>query len=137
MWYLKVPILTFNGLFSPSMAYSLVALRILKVKSCKSIKAIVGKEEEGTSEIQIVEAMKTRIVFPQLDRLLLTNLSSIQMFCSQKCQLEFPLLEDLTIENCPMMRKLSPWPVIAPKLDISDLSDEAGSLEEEDQACDK
>ncbi|CAA3014583.1 Hypothetical predicted protein [Olea europaea subsp. europaea] len=117
-------------LFSPSMAYSLVALNILEVSNCESIKAIVGKEEKGTSEIQIVEAMKTRVVFPKLDRLLLRNLSSIQMFCSQNCELEFPLLEDLIIENCRMMRKLSPWPVIAPKLDISDLLDKAGSLED-------
>ncbi|XP_022854947.1 probable disease resistance protein At1g61310 [Olea europaea var. sylvestris] len=126
-------------LFSTSMAYSLVSLYVLEVSDCKSIKTIIGKEEEkeGTSEIKTVEAMKTRIAFPNLNRLLLKNLSSIQMFCSENCELVFPLLKDLTIKNCPMMKELSPWPVSAPKLDTSDLLDKAGGLAEEDQVCNK
>ncbi|XP_022867298.1 uncharacterized protein LOC111387013 [Olea europaea var. sylvestris] len=124
-------------LFSPSMAYSLVALNDLEVLDCGSIEEIIGNEEEGTSEIKIAEGMKTRIVFPNLNHLLLKNLSSIQMFCSQNCELVFPLLKDLTIENCPMMTKLSPWPISAPKLDISDLLDKAGGLAEENQVCNK
>ncbi|CAI9765874.1 unnamed protein product [Fraxinus pennsylvanica] len=125
-------------LFSPSMANSLVALIILEVSKCGSIEEIIGKEEEeGTSEIKIVEGMKTIIVFPNMKRLHLKNLWSIQMFCSQNYELAFPSLEDLTIEQCPEMKKLSPRPPSAPKLskhtreryeyfDISDLLDESG-----------
>ncbi|CAI9765870.1 unnamed protein product [Fraxinus pennsylvanica] len=120
-------------LFSPSMANSLVALKDLQVSFCNSIKAIVGKEEEeeeeeeGTSEIKRVEAKKARIEFPKLELLRLRTMWSIQMFCSQNCDLVFPLLKDLTIENCRMMTKLSPWPVSAPRLDISDYLDNADS----------
>ncbi|CAA3020237.1 Disease resistance protein RPS2 [Olea europaea subsp. europaea] len=114
-----------KNLFSPSMANSLVALNILEVSDCGSIEEIIEKEE-GTSEIKRVEGMKTIIVFPKLDCLLLKNLSSIQMFCSRNYEIVFPLLKYLTIENCPMMKKLSPWPVRAPKLNISSLLDNAG-----------
>ncbi|CAA2974644.1 disease resistance At4g27190-like [Olea europaea subsp. europaea] len=126
-------------LFLPSMAHSLVSLEVLEVSDCESIEVIVRKEEEeeGTSEIKIIEGVETIMAFPNLNRLLLKNLSSIQMFCSQNCELVLPLLKDLTIENCPMMTKLSPRPVIAPKLDISDLLDKAGGLAEEDQVCNK
>ncbi|CAI9764621.1 unnamed protein product [Fraxinus pennsylvanica] len=124
-------------LFSPSIANSLVVLDFLKVSNCESIEEIIGKEEEGTLEIKTVEGMKTIIVFPNMKRLQLEDLSSIQMFCSQNYELVFPSLEDLTIEQCPEMKKLSPRPLSAPKLskhtrehyhffDISDLLDESG-----------
>ncbi|CAI9764623.1 unnamed protein product [Fraxinus pennsylvanica] len=135
-------------LFSSSMANSLVALDFLKVSNCESIEEIIGKEEEGTSEIKIVEGMKTIIVFPNMRRLQLEDLSSIQMFCSQNYELVFPSLEDLTIEQCPEMKKLSPRPPSAPKLskhtrehyqffDISNLLDESGGSPKEEPISNK
>ncbi|CAA2983180.1 Hypothetical predicted protein [Olea europaea subsp. europaea] len=136
-------------LFSPSMATSLAALDILKVSNCASIEEIIGKEEEGTSNIKIVEGMETRIVFPNMKHLLLKNLPSIQMFCSQNYELSFPSMENLTVEQCPNMTKFSPRPLSAPKLskdtracykflDISNLLDESGgSPEEEQEICNK
>ncbi|CAA2974652.1 disease resistance At4g27190-like [Olea europaea subsp. europaea] len=103
-------------LFSPSMASSLVALDILEVSNCASIEEIIGKEEEGTSNIKIVEGMETKIVFPNMKHLVLKNLPSIQMFCSQNYELSFPSMENLTVEQCPNMTKLSPRPLSAPKL---------------------
>ncbi|CAI9780875.1 unnamed protein product [Fraxinus pennsylvanica] len=72
-------------LFSPSMANSLVALNVLEVSKCGSIEEIIGKEEEGTSEIKIVEGMKNTIVFPNLNCLLLKNLSMHQSLIFPIC----------------------------------------------------
>ncbi|CAI9765865.1 unnamed protein product [Fraxinus pennsylvanica] len=48
------------------------------------------------------------------------------MDCYLNKERVFPLMKDLVVENCPMITKLGPRPLSAPKLDISDLLDESG-----------
>ncbi|KAL2464577.1 Importin subunit alpha [Forsythia ovata] len=97
-------------LFSPSTANSLVALQSLDVFKCEKIEEIIGREgEECTSgsEIEMVEEGMTsgQIEFPKLSSLKLTSLERFRMFCSQNCDLVFPSLVKLFIEDCPGMKE--------------------------------
>ncbi|KAL2534949.1 NB-ARC domain-containing protein [Abeliophyllum distichum] len=128
-------------LFSPSTANSLVALQSLDVFKCETIEEIIGREgEECTSgsEIEMVEEGMTsgQIEFPKLSSLKLTSLERFRMFCSQNCDLVFPSLVKLLIEDCPGMEE---WFLFGPnhkKIQIGphdfeytcDSSDDAGKM---------
>ncbi|KAL2464581.1 putative disease resistance protein [Forsythia ovata] len=128
-------------LFSHSTANSLVALQSLDVFKCETIEEIIGREgEECTSgsEIEMVEEGMTsgQIEFPKLSSLKLTSLERFRMFCSQNCDLVFPSLVKLFIEDCPGMEE---WFLFGPnhkKIQIGphdfeytcDSSDDAGKM---------
>ncbi|CAI9779678.1 unnamed protein product [Fraxinus pennsylvanica] len=131
-------------LFSPSMANLLVALETLEVYECQEMEEIVGREKEGTSDIDMVEeGMTRRIVFPKLSSLELLSLDGFRMFCSQNYELVFPSLHKLVILYCPVMTKFCSGHLNAPELkqiqigegqyvDISNFIDDSGLLEEEE-----
>ncbi|XP_022853620.1 probable disease resistance protein At4g27220 isoform X2 [Olea europaea var. sylvestris] len=106
-------------LFSPSMANSLVALESLWALGCIELEEIVGRqEEENTSNIETVEEGTTsRIVFPKLRNLGFLHLDRFKLLSSQNYEFVFPSLEYLHVENCPMITKLHPRQLSAPKLD--------------------
>lgn len=125
-------------LFSPSMANLLVALETLEVYECQEMEEIVGREKEGTSDIDMVkEGMPRRIVFPKLSSLELLSLDRFRMFCSQNYELVLPSLHKLVILYCPLMTKFCSGHLNAPELkqiqigegqyvDISNFFDDSG-----------
>lgn len=125
-------------LFSPPMANLLVALETLEVYECQEMEEIVGREKEGTSDIDMVkEGMPRRIVFPKLSSLELLSLDRFRMFCSQNYELVFPSLHKLVILYCPLMTKFCSGHLNAPELkqiqigegqyvDISNFFDDSG-----------
>jgi hypothetical protein len=79
------------NLITSSTAQSLVKLTELKVEDCDSLQEIImGKENVD-------------IAFVSLEILILKDLPSLNNFCSSKCCLKFPLLEDVVVSKCPLM----------------------------------
>ncbi|MED6121459.1 hypothetical protein PIB30_030304 [Stylosanthes scabra] len=85
-------------LFSPNTARSLVKLSVMKVKECESLEEIISKEGEDITN---------EIVFISLETLVLDCLPRLGRFCSQKCFLRFPLLEDVVVRECARMKNFS------------------------------
>ncbi|RDY12806.1 putative disease resistance protein, partial [Mucuna pruriens] len=95
--YLEVTdCLGLKNLMTSSTAKTLVQLTIMKVSLCKGIVKIVAEEEA-----QVIE-------FRQLKAIELVSLHSLTCFCSsEKCDLKFPLLENLVVSDCPLMKTFS------------------------------
>ncbi|RYR28068.1 hypothetical protein Ahy_B01g052172 isoform A [Arachis hypogaea] len=96
------------NLLSPPTARSLTKLTEMKVKQCDSLEEIISKEgEEITNDIS----------FFCLETLVLDCLPRLGRFCSQKCFLKFPLLEDVVVTACDRMKYFSEGNTIStPKL---------------------
>ena len=92
-------------LFTPSTARSLVQLKRMKIKKCKSIEEIVSKEEGEESD---------EIIFPNLSCLNLDGLWSLKRF--YKGSLSFPSLEELSVKYCIAMVTLCAGTLEAGKL---------------------
>jgi len=97
--YLEVVNCMMRNLMTCSTAKTLVQLRTMKVSSCTMMVEIIT-ENEG-EEVQEVE-------FKLLRSLELVSLQNLTSFLSaDKCDLKFPLLENLVVSECPKMRKFS------------------------------
>ncbi|XP_061354809.1 uncharacterized protein LOC133299367 [Gastrolobium bilobum] len=106
LMYLEI--MNCNGLISlitSPTARSLVKLAILKVKECNSLEEImIGKGEEYD------------IAFISLEILMLESLPSLNKFCSNKCFLRFPLLEQVVVKECPRLKIFSMGNTSTPNL---------------------
>ncbi|CAJ2670261.1 unnamed protein product [Trifolium pratense] len=92
------------NLITSSTAQSLVKLKELNVEDCDSLQEIImGKENVD-------------IAFVSLQRLMLKGLPSLNNFCSSKCCLKFPLLEQVAVSNCPAMDIFSEGNTSTPSL---------------------
>ncbi|MED6156588.1 hypothetical protein PIB30_015687 [Stylosanthes scabra] len=91
-------------LLTSSAAKMLIHLEELKVEFCKSLKDIVGKEEESGTEDDIVE-------FKRLERLTLKHLKSLGCFYSGNATLNFPSLIRVEIQYCLEMKTFSQGPI--------------------------
>ncbi|XLR10161.1 hypothetical protein S83_038099 [Arachis hypogaea] len=86
-------------LLTSSAVKMLIHLEELKVEYCKSLKEIVGKEEEsGTEDI---------IEFKRLHRITLESLYSLECFYSGNATLNLPSLIRVDIQDCPKMKIFS------------------------------
>ncbi|KAL5066894.1 hypothetical protein RYX36_017781 [Vicia faba] len=91
-------IISCNGLKSlitTPTAQSLVKLKTLKVRDCKSLEEIIT----GVESVDIA--------FVSLEVLMLECLPSLNKFCSSKFFLKFPLLEKVIVRECPYMKMFS------------------------------
>ncbi|KAM7486518.1 hypothetical protein LguiA_002527 [Lonicera macranthoides] len=84
--------------FTPSIAKVLVGLRILTVKTCKNLEAIVAKEEE--EEECIVGGGGGIILFPQLTGLYLDNLPKLLNIIHKPYTFNWASLKDLIMGDC-------------------------------------
>ncbi|CAJ1816601.1 unnamed protein product [Sphenostylis stenocarpa] len=92
-------------LFTVSTAKTLVQLEILSILNCKSIKEIVKKEDEDTSE---------EIIFGRLKTLTLNSLSRLVRFYSGNAILQLSCLRTAKIVKCPKMITFSEGGIKAP-----------------------
>ncbi|CAJ2639485.1 unnamed protein product [Trifolium pratense] len=92
-----------NLITSPT-AKNLDKLILLKVKDCNSLEEIItGEENVG-------------IAFISLGLLILDSLPSLTKFCSSKCFLKFPMLEEVIVRECPRMKIFSEENTSTPNL---------------------
>ncbi|XP_028789183.1 uncharacterized protein LOC114745199 [Neltuma alba] len=90
-----------NGLLhliTSSTARSLVKLTTMKITKCNSLEQVVAEEREGPDD---------EIAFSSLEFLELESLPMIKRFCSSDCYLNFPLLKEVVIKQCPRMDTFS------------------------------
>ena len=95
------------NLISSPTARSLAKLTTMKVKDCNSLEEIMVEEED-----EVIYD----IAFLSLEILMLECLPRLNRFCSNKCFLRFPLLEEVVVRQCPRMKKFSEGDISTPKL---------------------
>ncbi|XLU46466.1 hypothetical protein S245_041280 [Arachis hypogaea] len=97
-------------LMTCSTAKSLVQLTTLKVKKCDQLNEIVTQDEQENDE-------GIKIVFANLINIELKDLTNLTSFCSNSnCEFSVPLLEKLTLTECPKMKTFTAKHITAPKL---------------------
>ncbi|KOM37902.1 hypothetical protein LR48_Vigan03g128400 [Vigna angularis] len=97
--YLEVENCMLRNLMTCSTAKTLVQLKTMKVSYCPMIVEIIS-ENEG-EEIQEIE-------FKLLRSLELVSLQNLTSFMNvDKCDLKFPVMENLVVSECPKMTKFS------------------------------
>ncbi|XP_014496944.1 uncharacterized protein LOC106758543 isoform X1 [Vigna radiata var. radiata] len=97
--YLEVENCMLRSLMTCSTAKTLVQLKTMKVSSCPKLVEIIS-ENEG-EEIQEIE-------FKLLRSLELVSLQNLTSFMNvDKCDLKFPVMENLVVSECPKMTKFS------------------------------
>ncbi|KAL7234707.1 hypothetical protein ACSBR1_018206 [Camellia fascicularis] len=99
-----------KNLFSLFMARYLVHLKELVINKCWMMEAVVAKEEDKE------EGRINRTPLPKLEYLELEDLPELKSFCHNTHVWELPLVENITVLNCPEMKTFSPGVICTPKL---------------------
>ncbi|XP_044482461.1 uncharacterized protein LOC123208896 isoform X2 [Mangifera indica] len=94
-------------LTTPSIARSLMQLRELRISRCEMLLEIIENEDTTTS---------SEIVFDNLKLLSLTELESLECFCSGNYSFNFSSLEELIVKECPNLKTFSRAKLNTPKL---------------------
>ncbi|KHG18832.1 hypothetical protein F383_25693 [Gossypium arboreum] len=87
-------------LLSPSVARNLVQLHCFEIVGCESLREIIF-----TEEIEEEEETSNVICFPRLNFLHIDFLRNLIFFCSGNYNIEFPLLKELKIVDCPKLKE--------------------------------
>ncbi|MFQ6647272.1 hypothetical protein Gotur_019025 [Gossypium turneri] len=85
-------------LLSPSLANSMVQLQRFQILDCESLREIIFIEKIEEEKIDV-------ICFPRLNFLRIEGLRNLIFFCSRNYNIEFPLLKELEIEDCPKLKE--------------------------------
>ncbi|KAI7990403.1 Disease resistance protein [Camellia lanceoleosa] len=99
-----------KNLLSPFMARYLVHLKELVINKCSMMEEVVAKEEDKE------EGRINRTPLPKLEYLKLEDLPELKSFCHVTHVWELPLVENITVLNCPEMKTFSPGVICTPKL---------------------
>ena len=91
-----------RNIFSLPMFKGLTRLRTLELIDCQQLQEVIAREEDLEGQTNIKE---TR--FPQLKELKLSKLPKMYRFCHMTNDLDFPSLDKITIEDCPIMESFS------------------------------
>ena len=79
----------------------------MKIKLCNFLEDVVnGKEDKTNNEIS----------FCSLETLELASLPRLRRFCSSKCFIQFPSLEEVVVKECPRMEIFSLGDISTPDL---------------------
>ncbi|KAI4353829.1 hypothetical protein L6164_002754 [Bauhinia variegata] len=95
-------------LFTSSTAKSLVRLKEMCIEKCRSIKEIVGKEKD--------ESTQDKTIFEQLIKLSLNSLPCLTSFHAGNSFLKLSSLHKLIITQCPKIKIFSQGSIYAPVL---------------------
>ncbi|TYI08370.1 hypothetical protein ES332_A10G293600v1 [Gossypium tomentosum] len=105
-WISNLRRLIINGcgnlehLLSPSVARRLEQLQFFAIVDCMCLREIIF-----TKEIVEEEEREDVICFPQLNSLHIKGIPDLIFFCSGNFNIEFPLLKELNIEDCPKLKE--------------------------------
>ncbi|GKV48348.1 hypothetical protein SLEP1_g55170 [Rubroshorea leprosula] len=102
-------------LLTCSTVKSFEHLELLTIRNCKMMEGVIVAE--GLAE----EERRSKMLFPNLQALVLEGLSKLTRFCPENC-IEFPNLTRLKIGGCPVLKTFTSSPVIG---DIAVSSDKA------------
>ncbi|KAH7845701.1 hypothetical protein Vadar_005036 [Vaccinium darrowii] len=130
IWFSELPTSSFSELkelkvaacknlrstFHPSMVKALANLEKLVITNCSKMKAVVDSKGKGKGR------KMDKAMFPQLREMELNSLPNLKMFCPFTCPLEFPLLSQMGIQDCPSMDAFSSGHLTFPKLCLSGTS---------------
>ncbi|XP_048135699.1 uncharacterized protein LOC125315294 [Rhodamnia argentea] len=97
-----------SSMFTPTIVENLVALTKLRISNCRILTEVVS--DKGSKEGH-------KVAFHHLKCMELDGLIELKCFSSGGCALIFPLLEDVIVNGCPIMKFFSEGPIEAPKLD--------------------
>ncbi|KAG8479960.1 hypothetical protein CXB51_024974 [Gossypium anomalum] len=106
LWISNLTSLSIDGcgnlehLLSPSMAKRLKQLQHFDIVNCMCLREIIF-----TKEIVEEEEREDVICFPQLNSLRIKGIPDLIFFCSGNFNIEFPLLKELTIWDCPKLKE--------------------------------
>ncbi|XP_071700558.1 probable disease resistance protein At4g27220 [Rutidosis leptorrhynchoides] len=105
-------------IFTFSTLESLKKLKEIRIKRCKAMKVIVREEEEeGDQTTTTPNDNKVVVVFPRLEVIELISLSNLEGFFTGIIEeFQWPLLNDVYIEQCPKMAAFTCSKSIAPRL---------------------
>ncbi|KAK8514666.1 hypothetical protein V6N12_057563 [Hibiscus sabdariffa] len=95
-------------LITSSKAQSLERLVTLKIAECESMREVIASERD--------EATYHEVIFRELKCLELHCLKNLKSFCSGKYTLRFPSLDQVTVSQCPSLKKFCRGVVSTPKL---------------------
>ena len=90
-------------LLSSSTATFMVQLKYLDVEDCKVMEEVLLTEDLG-------EKIVPKVLFPQLELLILKDLPVLKRFCVGS-NIKFPSLKDMVIEKCPKLESFIFKPV--------------------------
>ncbi|KAL1368277.1 hypothetical protein AAHE18_02G110100 [Arachis hypogaea] len=116
------------NLITCSTAKSLVKLTTMKIESCNFLQDILNANENEEDK---------EIAFSSLETLELVSLPRLRRFCSCKCSLLFPLLENVFVEGCHRMEVFSIGDTRPPNLQKVQIEDLNGTINKmfEDKVC--
>jgi len=92
--------------FTPAIIREVTNLEKLEIKSCKLMEYLVTDEEDGEEGGQINKEEVNIISFEKLDSLKLSGLPIIARVSANSCEIEFPSLRKLVIDDCPKLDTL-------------------------------
>ncbi|GLT36287.1 hypothetical protein SLA2020_106760 [Shorea laevis] len=92
-------------LLTCSTVKSFEHLESLTIQNCKIIEGVIVAERLAEEE------RRNKVLFPNLQALVLEGLSKLTRFCPENC-IEFPNLKELRIGKCPMLKTFTSSPVI-------------------------
>ncbi|GMI79638.1 hypothetical protein HRI_001633100 [Hibiscus trionum] len=95
-------------LITSSKAQSLERLVTLKIAECESLREVIASDRN--------EATYHEIIFRELKCLELHCLKNLKSFCSGKYTLSFPSLDQVTVSECPSLKKFCHGALSTPKL---------------------
>ncbi|KAL7225507.1 hypothetical protein ACSBR1_020806 [Camellia fascicularis] len=101
-----------RNLFSLFVACYLVHLEELIINKCSMMEEVIAKEDDEEEE----EGRINRIPLPKLEYLVLKDLPELKSFCHVTHDWELPLVEHITVLNCPEMKTFSLGVICTPKL---------------------
>ncbi|KAF5938126.1 hypothetical protein HYC85_025632 [Camellia sinensis] len=99
-----------RNMFSPFMARHLVHLKRLVINKCSMMEEVVANEEDEEG------GRINRTPLPKLEYLKLKDLPELESFCHVTHVWKLPLVEHITVLNCPKMKTFSPGVICTPKL---------------------
>ncbi|TYH86527.1 hypothetical protein ES332_D01G049400v1 [Gossypium tomentosum] len=91
-------------IFPETLIPYLPQLSILDIASCENLKQIIGNDDIlASSSSSQGPQLEMKMVFPQLKKIELENLSKLKSFSPAGYHLEFPCLHSLDIKKCSKM----------------------------------
>ncbi|KAJ7949933.1 Disease resistance protein [Quillaja saponaria] len=112
-----------RNLFTSSMVLGLMGLQEMEIRQCNGIEEIITK---ASTEDDAATSTVSKIIFPQLNLIVLHDLPNLTCFYSGSDTLECPSLKRICKENCPRMKAFDI--IEAPNTSIANISNSKSSI---------
>lgn len=96
-------------LFSPSVAKAFANLKEMEIGDCLKMEEVISNERRQ-------QQRDSKTLLPKLEKLRIAHLPELRVFWQVERDLEFPLLKDLEIDDCPKMKAFTHGSLYTPSL---------------------